>query len=61
MTQERMKNFDAGEVAPKALDFIKKSKETGEPFFVWWSFVTKGLMAYAADGETDVRTPPVVG
>jgi arylsulfatase len=35
LTQERMKNFDAAEVAPKALDFMKKSKEAGEPFFVW--------------------------
>ncbi len=35
LTQERMKNFDAGEVIPLALDFIKKSNEANEPFFVW--------------------------
>ncbi len=35
LTQERMKNFDAGEVIPKALDFMKKSKEADKPFFVW--------------------------
>ena len=35
LTQERMKNFDAGEVIPKALDFIKKAKNADEPFFVW--------------------------
>jgi arylsulfatase len=35
LTQERMKNFDLGEVVPKALAFMKKSKEAGEPFFVW--------------------------
>jgi len=35
LTQERMKNFDAGEVIPKALDFMKKSQEEGKPFFVW--------------------------
>ena len=35
LTQERMKNFDAGEVIPKAFDFMKKAKGEGEPFFVW--------------------------
>jgi arylsulfatase A-like enzyme len=35
LTQERMKNFDAGEVIPKAEDFMKKAKADGKPFFVW--------------------------
>ncbi|GAA5494457.1 N-acetylgalactosamine-6-O-sulfatase [Rubritalea halochordaticola] len=35
LTQERMKNFDAGEVIPKAQDFIKRAKEEDKPFFVW--------------------------
>ena len=35
LTQERMKNFDAGEVIPLALDFMGKANEAGEPFFVW--------------------------
>jgi arylsulfatase len=35
LTQERMKDFDAGEVIPKAADFMKKSKAEGKPFFVW--------------------------
>jgi len=35
LTQERMKNFDAGEVIPKAEDFMKKAKADGRPFFVW--------------------------
>jgi len=35
LTQERMKNFDAGEVIPKAEAFMKKSKADGKPFFVW--------------------------
>jgi len=35
LTQERMKNFDKGEVIPKALDFIEKAKAADEPFFVW--------------------------
>ena len=30
-----MKNFDAGEVIPLALDFMATSHEAGEPFFVW--------------------------
>ena len=35
LTQERMKNFDGGEVIPKALAFMKKSSDDGKPFFVW--------------------------
>ena len=35
LTQERMKNFDEGEVIPKAMEFIKHSGESGKPFFVW--------------------------
>jgi arylsulfatase A-like enzyme len=35
LTQERMKNFDAGEVIPRAQDFMKKSRDDGKPFFVW--------------------------
>jgi arylsulfatase len=32
---ERMKDFDATEVIPKAQAFMKKSNEEGKPFFVW--------------------------
>ena len=35
LTQARMHNFDGAEVIPKALDFMKKSVEADEPFFVW--------------------------
>lgn len=35
LTQERMKNFDQGEVIPKAEAFMKKAKEDDKPFFVW--------------------------
>jgi len=35
LTQERMKNFDAAEVAPKAMNFMERAKADGEPFFVW--------------------------
>ena len=35
LSQERMKNFDAGEVIPKAFDFMRKAEEEGQPFFVW--------------------------
>ncbi|MGX1307778.1 arylsulfatase A-like enzyme [Amorphus suaedae] len=35
LTQERMKEFDAEEVIPKAEDFMAAAKEAGEPFFVW--------------------------
>jgi arylsulfatase A-like enzyme len=30
-----MKNFDAGEVIPRALEFMGSAQEAGEPFFVW--------------------------
>ena len=35
LTQERMKDFDAGEVIPKAEAFMKKAKAADKPFFVW--------------------------
>ncbi|NEN88297.1 MAG: arylsulfatase [Okeania sp. SIO3H1] len=35
LTQERMKNFDAEEVIPKALQFMQNSKVEHKPFFVW--------------------------
>jgi len=35
LTRERMKNFDAEEVIPKALNFMSSAKEADEPFFVW--------------------------
>jgi len=35
LTQERMKNFDAGEVIPMAEKFMKQAKKDGKPFFVW--------------------------
>ncbi|WP_188093229.1 arylsulfatase [Sulfurovum riftiae] len=35
LTQERMKDFDAKEVIPKAFDFMLKAKKEGKPFFVW--------------------------
>ncbi|MGW8269925.1 MAG: arylsulfatase [Burkholderiales bacterium] len=35
LTQERMKTFDETEVIPKALDFMRKAKSEGKPYFVW--------------------------
>ncbi|MGQ3215747.1 MAG: arylsulfatase [Shinella sp.] len=35
LNQERMMDFDAAEVAPKAFDFMKKAKDDDKPFFVW--------------------------
>jgi len=35
LTQERMKAFDETEVIPKALDFMRKAKSEGKPYFVW--------------------------
>jgi arylsulfatase A-like enzyme len=35
LTQDRMKNFDAGEMIPMELDFMQRADEADEPFFVW--------------------------
>jgi len=35
LTQERMQNFDGGEVIPRAIEFMEEAREDGEPFFVW--------------------------
>ncbi|WP_186756021.1 arylsulfatase [Echinicola salinicaeni] len=35
LTQERMKNFDAGEVIPMAQDFMERAVDDDKPFFVW--------------------------
>lgn len=35
LTQERMKNFDEGEVIPLAEKFMQKAKQDNKPFFVW--------------------------
>ncbi len=35
LTQKRMETFDADEVTPKALNFIKRAKDDDNPFFVW--------------------------
>ncbi|WP_246739443.1 arylsulfatase [Martelella sp. HB161492] len=35
LTQERMKNFDAAEVIPRAIDFMSAAVDADEPFFVW--------------------------
>ncbi|MDX1440753.1 MAG: sulfatase-like hydrolase/transferase, partial [Rubricoccaceae bacterium] len=34
LTQERMKNFDADEVIPLAIDFMQRAQQANEPFFV---------------------------
>lgn len=35
LTMERMKDVDAQEFIPRALDFMKQAKEADKPFFVW--------------------------
>ena len=37
LTQERMKDFDHSEVAPKAMDFMERAQAEDKPFFVWIS------------------------
>lgn len=35
LTIERMKDIDAQEFIPRALEFMKKAKDADKPFFVW--------------------------
>jgi arylsulfatase A-like enzyme len=35
LTMERMKDFDASEVMPKAFAFMQSAQQQGRPFFVW--------------------------
>ena len=35
LNSKRMEDFDASEVAPLAMKFMKKAKDDGKPFFVW--------------------------
>lgn len=35
LNAKRMEDFDASEVAPMAMKFMKKAKDDGKPFFVW--------------------------
>jgi arylsulfatase len=35
LTMERMKDFDASEVIPKAIGFMQGSQKEGKPFFIW--------------------------
>lgn len=35
LTTTRMEDFDAAEVVPKALDFMRRAKAEDRPFFVW--------------------------
>ncbi|WIO75561.1 arylsulfatase [Porticoccaceae bacterium LTM1] len=53
LTQERMKNFDAGEVIPLALGFMDKAQKAGEPFFVWLN--TSRMHLYTRVGDEWVR------
>lgn len=49
LTQKRMENFDGQEVIPKALEFIEKSKEADQPFFVWLN--TSRMHLYTRIGD----------
>jgi arylsulfatase A-like enzyme len=59
LTQERMKDFDGAEVAPKAMDFMKRAKQDSKPFFVWLNTSRMHLYTrlndkwrFAAENET---------
>ncbi len=46
---ERMKDFDAGEVIPKALEFMRNAQEADEPFFVWLNTTRMHLYTHLND------------
>src|SRR6202008_2488330 len=57
--QERMKDFDAAEVIPKAEAFMQSAQKEGKPFFVWLNTSRMHLYTrlndkwrYAADKDT---------
>ena len=65
LTQERMKNFDAGEVIPRAEEFMAAAKEADEPFFVWLNTSRMHLYTrlndewrYAAENDTSEADYP---
>ncbi|MCA0243677.1 MAG: arylsulfatase [Proteobacteria bacterium] len=35
LTMKRMEDFDGGEVIPRAIDFMRRARQDGKPFFVW--------------------------
>ena len=51
LTRKRLKNFDAAEVIPRAFDFMKRSKDGNEPFFVWLN--TSRMHLYTHLSEAD--------
>ncbi len=53
LTQERMKNFDAGEVIPRAVEFMDKARDAGDPFFVWLN--TSRMHLYTRVGDEWIR------
>jgi arylsulfatase len=53
LTSERMKNFDAGEVIPKAEAFMESSQQEGRPFFVWLN--TSRMHLYTRIGDQWLR------
>ena len=53
LTRERMENFDAGEVIPRAVDFMEAAKEDDEPFFVWLN--TSRMHLYTRIGDDWLR------
>jgi arylsulfatase len=53
LTQERMKNFDAEEVIPKAFEFMAAAKADNDPFFVWMN--TSRMHLYTRIGDEWLR------
>ena len=49
LTIERMKTFDNVEVIPRALNFMKESKDQGKPFFVWLNPTRMHLYTHLTD------------
>jgi arylsulfatase len=53
LTSERMKDFDATEVVPKAQAFMQSAQKEGKPFFVWLN--TSRMHLYTRIGDQWLR------
>ncbi|MEJ8855124.1 arylsulfatase [Variovorax robiniae] len=49
LTIERMKNFDGGELVPRAIEFMRESQEEEKPFFLWLNTIRMHLYTHLDD------------
>lgn len=59
LTKKRMESIDAETVAA-AIDFMKRAKEEGKPFFVWWNGTRMHFRTHVSD-EMRAKADEIVG